>query len=136
MVENPSLLNRVSAGSVQPVSYLFIGFIGSVVVGLLVIVLFSMAGRFAEKFYEHISPTFVMAGASFVLTGFGLVFSGWLWNGCLEYFKRGHHWFRYIIMLLALVHAFITLTFVVGFLDLTASDTLSVEQTGIWPMGM
>jgi len=136
MVENPSFLNRVSAGSAQPVSYLLIGFIGSVVVGLLVIVLFSMAGRFAERFYEHIPPTFVMAGASFVLTGFGLVFSGWLWNGCLEYFKRGHHWFRYIIMLLALVHAFITLTFVVGFLDLTASDTLSVEQTGIWPMGM
>jgi len=136
MVENTSFLNRVSAGSAQPVSYLFIGFIGSVVVGLLVILLFSMAGRFAEKFYEHISPTFVMAGASFVLTGFGLFFSGWLWNGCLEYFKRGHHWFRYIIIILALTHAFITLTFVVGFLDLTAADTFFLEKTGIWLMGM
>lgn len=136
MVENTSFLNRISVGRAQPFSYLLIGFVGSVVVGLLVIVLFSMAGRFAERFYEHISPTFVLAGASFVLTAFGLVFSGWLWNGCLEYFKSSRHWFRHIIIFLALAHAFITLTFVMVFLQVTASDTSYLEQTGIWPMGM
>ena len=136
MVEYTRVLSRISVGRAQPFSYLLIGFVGSVVVGLLVIVLFSMAGRFAERFYQHISPTFILAGASFVLTAFGLVFSGWLWNGCLEYFKKSSHWFRHIMIFLALAHAFITLTFVMVFLQLTASDTLYLEQTGIWPMGM
>ena len=136
MVEAPGFFSRVLIGRAHPVSYLLIGFAGSLIVGLLVIVLFSIAGRFAERFDHYISPTFVMASASFVLTGFGLFFLGWLWNGCLEHLKTSRHWFRYIIMFLALVHAFITLTFVVGFLDLTASDTLNLEQTGIWPMGM
>ena len=136
MVENPNFVERVFFGQAHPVSYLFVGFLGSVAVGLLVTVSFSLAGRFAERFDNHISPTFVMASASFVLTGFGLVFSGWLWNGCLEYFKRSRHWVRHIIVVLALIHAFITLTFVMVFLQLTASDTLYLEQTGIWPMGM
>ena len=136
MAETSIFFNRVSLGRAHPVSYLLIGFAGSLMVGLLVIGLFSMAGRFAEKFDHHISSTFIMASASFALTGFGLVFSGWLWNGCLGYFKASRHWFRYIIILLASVHAFITLTFVVGFLQLTASDTLYLEQTGIWRMGM
>ena len=136
MVEYTRALSKISVGRAQPFSYLLIGFVGSVVVGFLVIVLFSMAGRFAERFYQHISPTFVLAGASFVLTAFGLVFSGWLWNGCLEYFKRSRHWVRHIIVVLALIHACITLTFVMAFLQLTASDTLYLEQTGIWPMGM
>lgn len=135
-MKSPSFVERVFFGQANPISYLLIGFLGSVVVGLLVIILFSLAGRFAERFYQHISPTFVMAGSSFVLTGFGLIFSGWLWNGCLEYFKRSRHWFRHIIIFLALAHAFITLAFVMGFLQLTASDTLYLEQTGIWPMGM
>ena len=136
MVEYTRVLSRISVGRAQPFSYLLIGFLGSAAVGLLVIVLFAMAGRFAERFYQHISPTFVLAGASFILTAFGLFFSGWLWNGCFEYFKRGHHWFRYIIIFLALAHAFITLTFVMVFLQITASDTSYLEQTGIWPMGM
>ena len=136
MVENPNFVERVFFGQANPISYLLIGFLGSVVVGLLVIILFSLAGRFAERFYHQISPTLVMAGSSFVLTAFGLVFSGWLWNGCLEYFKSSRHWFRHIMIFLALAHAFITLAFVMGFLLLTASDTLYLEQTGIWPMGM
>ena len=136
MAETPNFVERVFFGKAHPISYLVIGFLGSVAVGLLVIVLFSMAGRFAERFNHHISPTFVMASASFVLTGFGLIFSGWLWSGCLEYFKKGSHWFRHIMIFLAFAHAFITLNFVMGFLQLTASDTLYLEKTGIWLMGM
>ena len=136
MVENPNFIERIFLGFAHPISYLLVGIVGSSAVGYLTLFFYHYLGSFAANHYQEISPVLVMSVGVFALIVFGLFFSGWLWFGCWRHFKESDHWFRFMILGSAIIHALVTLLLIVGFVSFTTTTINYLVSDGFWILGM
>jgi len=131
MVENPNFVERVFFGQAHPISYFFAGFVGSAFVGFIILYLYKYLGTFAAHNYQEIPPSIVMLVGVSLLTASGLTYSGWIWFGCWNYFRRTKHWLPSLILGCAVAHAGVTLVLVFSFL-LFSVQVMPQLNDGLW----
>ena len=135
MVENPNFVERVFFGQAHPISYFVAGFVGSAFVGFMVLHLYKDLGAFAAHNFQEIPPALVMSVGVTLLTLSGLTYSGWLWFGCWNYFRKSKHWLPSLILAFALAHAGITLL-LAWTLILVSVQVQPHLSRGIWILGI
>lgn len=134
MSDSANFIERVFLGRAHPITYLFAGFVGSALIGFLVLSLYGYLGRFATYYYQVFPPIITMFIGLFFLTITGLTYSVWIWLGCWNHFKNAKSWLSGLLLGLAITHACITLLIIAVFLAFNIGEMQRLSE-GVWRLG-
>jgi hypothetical protein len=112
-----NFIERVFDGRSKAITYVMLGFLGSGLVGYIVLSFYSLLGSFAENHRETIPPALVIYIGLVGLTTFGLAFSIWLWVGCWKYAVTSIRSVRFITVFLTLAHIVLVISSVYGLFE-------------------
>ena len=130
MVENPNFVERVFFGQAHPISYFFAGFIGSPIIGLLVIKVFRFIGAYAEKSDQFMSPIITMGVGTLGCIGIGWTYTAWVSFGIWKYHQKACHWIRYVLLMLGAIYLILVCLMTFTFVDFSIFATKWLLEDG------
>lgn len=130
MIENPNFVERVFFGQAHPISYFFAGFIGSPIIGLLVIKVFRFIGAYAEKSDQFMPPIITMGIGTLGCIGIGWTYTAWISYGIWKYYQKASHWIRYVLLVLGAIHLILVCLMTLTFVDFSIFSTKWLLEDG------
>jgi len=130
LMRHPNYIEQAFVGEAHPVTYFLAGFIGSPIIGLLVIKVFRFIGTYAEKSDQFMSPIITMGIGTLGCIGIGWTYTAWVSYGIWRYYLQASHWIRYILLTLGAVHLVLVFLMTFTFVDFSIFSTKWLLEEG------
>lgn len=136
MIDNPNIVERIFYGNSKPITYFVAGFIGSPIVGLLVIEVFSFIGAYAEKSTEFISPLVTMSFGTLACICLGWTYTVLISLGIWRYHQQATHWIKHLLLALGALHLILVCLLTFTFVDFSIFATRWLLEDGRFLLNM
>ena len=130
MTDNLNVVERIFYGNSRPITYFVTGFIGSPIIGSLVIKAFSFIGASAEKSTEFIPPAVTMGFGTLACICLGWTYTALISVGIWRFYQKKSHWIRYVLISLMALHLILTSLLTFMFIDFSILSTQILQEGG------